>query len=122
MAYGNPSETAATSWLGSPEVPQWHGSPVIMGLNGTHMVCASEARRESATRSCLDEADEWRNSFCLPRSSEIPNPRSVLCSDGCRCSTQDHEWSWLLLLHDIRDKDRLSRLSALSKDIFKKHF
>ena len=90
--------------VGIPGVPQWHESPMIMGLNGTHVVCASETTWEGGTRSCLDEADELRNSLCLPRSSEIPNHRSVSCSAGCRCSTQDHEWSWLLLL---RDEDRL---------------
>lgn len=88
-------------------------SHMIMRLNGT-CVCASEVRWEGGTKSCLDKADELRNSVCLLRYSEIPNPRSVSHSDGCKCSAQDQERSWLLLL---RDEDRLSRVNAFSKAI-----
>lgn len=98
---------------------QWHESPMIMGLNGTHVACASKARWEGGTRSCLDEGDKLRSSLCLPRSSEIPNPGHTACSDGCGHIAQDHKWCWLLLLHD---EDRLSRLSVFSKDILKKTF
>jgi len=92
--YGNPSGTSARDWLGSTGVPQWQENPMIMALNATHVACAGEAKWEGGTRSFVDEADELRDSLCLLRSSEIPNPRSVLSSEGCRCSAQDHKWSW----------------------------
>lgn len=84
-------------WLGSPGGPLWRGSPVLMGITGL-IWCVPE--REGGTHSCLDEADELRNSLCLLRSSERPNPRSVSCSDRHRYNTQDREGYLLPLLRD----------------------
>lgn len=70
---------ASVAWKSYDYGTEWH--PVV---------CASKARWEGGARSCLDEADKLRSSLCLLKSGKIPNPRSTSCSDGSRCSAQDH--------------------------------
>lgn len=55
---------------------------------------------DGGAQSCLDEADELRNSLWQLRSSGRPNPRGVSCSDRCRYNTEDQEGFWLPLLCD----------------------